>query len=328
MSALPVWSHAVPPWHDGETQLQRRAGAYEALAEAGPRIVRSAMPQQHRDFFAQLPFVVAGAAGADGQPWASVLTGPPGFLSTPAEDRLHAAAGPTRGDPLHTLLAAGQPLALLGIELHTRRRNRANGRLLAVDTTGLQLQVLQSFGNCPQYIQLRELSPAPQQPVSGDLPVQRGHALEGRAARIVAAADTFFIATQALPDAVNGGADVSHRGGRPGFVRIDQGGSRITWPDFAGNRFFNTLGNISLQPRAGLLFIDFAQGALLHVAGRAQIVFDGPELDGFAGAQRLVQLEVSQWLLRPGAWPLRGALREFSPTLQRTGAWATAPAPA
>ena len=320
VSGLPVWAHDAPPWHAGETQLQRRAGAYEALAEAGRRIVRSAMPQQHRDFFAQLPFVVVGAADVDGQPWATALTGAQGFLSSPTPERLQIAAVPESDDPLHGRLAAPQPLALLGIELATRRRNRANGRLQAVDSEGLLLQVLQSFGNCPQYIQLRELSTLPQRSPQRP-PVQRGQALSNEAARIVAAADTFFIATQALPDAINGGADVSHRGGKAGFVRIDESGSRITWPDFAGNRFFNTLGNISLQPRAGLLFIDFERGHLLHVAGQARIVFEGPELDRFAGAQRLVQMEIEQWLLRPGAWPLRGTLGELSPTLQRTGEW-------
>src|SRR3546814_14766932 len=68
------------------------------------------------------------------------------------------------------------------------------------------------------------------------------------------------------------GADVSHRGGRPGFVRVteDDGRSVLTIPDFSGNQFFNTLGNIAINPRAGLLFVDFATGDLLTLTGRSE----------------------------------------------------------
>jgi uncharacterized protein len=317
MSTLPVWPHEAPPWHAGERALQQRAGSAEALAEAGRRIVRAEMPQQHRDFYAQLPFIVMGAADAQGQPWATLLAGAPGFVRATAVDRLQLRALPGPGDPLHGALHEGQAVALLGIEPHTRRRNRVNGAISSLGDSGFALQVQQSFGNCPQYIQSRELQPV----ATGATLVEQGTALQGRAAELVRSADTFFIATQALTGEVSGGADVSHRGGKPGFVRIDGGGARLSWPDFAGNRFFNTLGNLALDPRAGLVFADFASGDLLHVAGRAEIVWSGAELEAFEGAQRLVQLRVESWRLRPGAFPLRGALRDYSPTLERTGTW-------
>ena len=41
--------------------------------------------------------------------------------------------------------------------------------------------------------------------------------------------------------------DISHRGGRPGFVRVD--GDVLTIPDFRGNRYFNTLSNLLLEQR-------------------------------------------------------------------------------
>jgi len=303
VNGLPTWPHEASPWHAGERALQQRAGSAQALADAGHRIVRAEMPQQHRDFFAQLPFVVLGAADAQGQPWATLLAGEPGFLRSTAADRLQLRALPGAGDPLHGALHEGQAVALLGIEPHTRRRNRANGVITSLGESGFSLQVRQSFGNCPQYIQHRDL----RRVTGDDAAAEQGQTLQGRAEEIVRAADTFFIATQALTDEVSGGADVSHRGGKPGFVRVQVGGAVLTWPDYAGNRFFNTLGNLALDPRAGLVFADFQSGDLLHVAGRADVLWSGAELESFEGAQRVVRLRVDSWLLQPGGFPLRSA---------------------
>ncbi len=286
---------AASPWHAGEIALQRRAGSAEALAEVGRRVVRTEMPQQHRDFFPLLPFVAIGAADAEGQPWATLLAGPPGFASSPAPSRLRIDALPPADDPLHGRIEPGAPLALLGIELHTRRRNRANGAVGAVDGAGFSIDVRQSFGNCPKYIQPRALRPAP---AEAEAPSE-GQLLDGRAAEIVAQADTFFIASQALTGEMSGGPDVSHRGGPPGFVRLADDGRGLAWPDYAGNRFFNTLGNLELDPRAGLVFVDFARGDLLHLAGTAR-------LD--PGGEPLVRFHLASWRLRPGALPLRGTL--------------------
>jgi len=301
MNGLPTWPHEAAPWHAGEVAMQQRAGSAAALAEAGRHIVRAEMPPQHRDFFAQLPFIVLGAADAAGQPWATLLAGAPGFVKPAAADRLQLRALPAPGDPLHGALHEGQPVALLGIEPHTRRRNRANGDIRSLGDSGFALQVRQSFGNCPRHIQPRGLQPVP---ASAAAP-ERGAARQGRAAELVRAADTFFIATQALTGEVSGGADVSHRGGAPGFVQLGADGTLLTWPDYAGNRFFNTLGNLALDPRAGLVFVDFEQGDVLHVAGVAEVVWQGEELARFEGAQRLLKLQVRQWVLRRGAWPWR-----------------------
>jgi hypothetical protein len=143
--------------------------------------------------------------------------------------------------------------------------------------------------------------------------------------RLIRAADTFFIATAYAGDEAGNpmphGADVSHRGGKPGFVRIDDERT-LTVPDFAGNFYFNTLGNVLREPRAGLLFMDFASGDLLYLACRAEILFDGPEVRAFAGAERLLRFHVTRALLAERALPLRWGEAELSPALERTGAWA------
>ncbi len=295
----------TPAFHAGERALQARAGSLERLAEVGTRVIRPAMPDQHRAFFAQLPFIVTGSVDAAGQPWASVLAGPPGFVTAPAADQLHIAAQPGAGDPLTESLIAGAPVGLLGIEPHTRRRNRANGRIATLGDGGFDVQVLQSFGNCPKYIRARQAEFVTDWAPPG--PIRRTPGLSDTDRRLIGAADTFFIAS-AYPAATDDpdpahGVDVSHRGGEPGFVRID--GDTLTIPDLAGNAYFNTLGNLLLNARAGLLFIDFASGDLLWLAADAEIIHDGPALAGFAGAQRLLRLQVREARHQPAALPLR-----------------------
>jgi uncharacterized protein len=304
------------PFHAGEVAMQLRAGVRERLAAIGPQLIRSAMPEQHRLFFPLLPFIVLGATDPTGQPWATALAAAPGFVSAPDAGRLHIGALPAADDPVHGALRVGHDLGLLGIELSTRRRNRANGVIVTWDGAGFTVQLEQSFGNCPKYIQRRALrwtDPAPPGPV------QRGDRLTAEAAALVRQADTFFIASHA---GQAGGTDVSHRGGRAGFVRVGDGGRTLSWPDFSGNNYFNTLGNLAVDPRAGLLFIDFDNGDLLHLAGEVETVWDGAELQAFAGAQRLQRMRLHSVLHRRAAWPLRGRLLEPSPALDGTGVWA------
>jgi predicted pyridoxine 5'-phosphate oxidase superfamily flavin-nucleotide-binding protein len=317
------------PFHAGERALQSLAGSREQMEAAGPRVIRDFMPDQHRTFFAQLPFLVVGSLDAGSQPWASALAAPAGFVHSPDATHLRVDARPQAGDPLAGQLAQGAMLGLLGIEPHTRRRNRVNGTVEALDAAGFRVAVQQSFGNCPRYIQARE--PVFLAPRGEGAPVQRLDRLDLAAHRLIGSADTFFIATACPNDAAAGdeadasshGVDVSHRGGRPGFVRID-GDGVLTVPDFNGNRFFNTLGNLAAHPRAGLLFVDFDSGELLHVAVTAEIVWSGPEVDAFEGAERLMRFRVAHALRRPGALPLRWGDAELSPHLARTGHWAAA----
>lgn len=322
MSQLPGWPHPnIAPFHAGERAAQAKVGVAERLAEIGHRVVRGVMPQQHRDFFALLHFVVLGAVDAQGQPWATLLAhDKPGFVTSPDETTLQIDALPPADDPLAGLLGAGAPVGLLGIEMPTRRRNRANGRVIAVDERGFLLKVLQSFGNCPKYIQTRELLPQAW-PLKPGTAVRRASQLDAGMRALVRAADTFFIATHAAGEGANGGSDVSHRGGLPGFVQVSDDGLTLTWPDFIGNSFFNTLGNLVAQPRAGLVLPDFESGDLLHIAGRAEIVWEGAEVVAFAGAQRLVKLHVDEALFRPAALPWRWRLVEQSPYLDGTGTW-------
>lgn len=316
------------PFHAGEIAVQERAGVRARIAEIGARVVRDFMPEPHRELFGKLPSLWVGSLDGAGRPWASLLVGAPGFVTAPDAWHLRIQARPGFGDPLATALVPGAPLGLLGLEPSTRRRNRMNGTVVAADAGGFTVAVDQSFGNCPQYIQAREQHWAAPPAVYGEPRpvVVQGPLLDDAARRLVERSDTFFVASAAAHArgaAGAEGADVSHRGGKPGFVRVDGvgGASVLTIPDFRGNAMFQTLGNLAARPVAGLVFVDPARGDLLQLTGRAEIVWDGPELVAFVGAQRLWRITVDEGRFVAGAVPLRGAAPQFAPQLADTGAW-------
>lgn len=317
-------------FHEGEQALQHHVSPVlrERMAEAGGRVLRDHMPEQHQLFFAQQPFVVTGTLGEDGQPWASLRAGGAGFMQVPDPRhlRLRWQAGGLPGDPTSDHWRTGRPVGLLGIEPATRRRNRLNGRIVNQDDDSALVEVGQSFGNCPKYIVARELLPRPAGSASlvEPAPIERHSTLSPQALALVAQADTFFVATAHPQSAASSdprhGVDVSHRGGPPGFVRVDHPG-QLSVPDFSGNNYFNTLGNLLLEPRAGLLFIDFDRGDLLYVLAQAQLLTDAAALQGFAGAQRVLRLYLSQVLHLRGAWPWHWGPPQASPHVQGLGPW-------
>lgn len=306
------------PFHHGEQEAQSRAGVRAQMEKVGA-VLRDYMPEQHREFFPLLLTLFAGAEDGQGRIWASVFWGTPGFVSSPAQAALRVDALPAQDDPLASSLQPGKAIGLLGLQFETRRRNRANGTVASADASGFGFALAQSFGNCAKYIQSRELVAVADNPPA---PATHGGAhLPDTALALIRRADTFFIATGTV--AANGpahAADVSHRGGRPGFVHVDESGM-LGWPDFQGNNFFNTIGNLAADGRAGLLFIDFERGDLLHLSGTAGTDWDGPDIALIAGAKRVMRFRTERHVFRPGALPLRWRLKEPSPHLAETGVW-------
>ncbi|MGO3986664.1 pyridoxamine 5'-phosphate oxidase family protein [Pseudomonas sp. SAS7] len=312
--------HRPSPWHAGEKTLQEKVGVAERMEAFGQKVIRDYMPDQHRSFYHQLPFMVAASVDALGRPWATLLEGPEGFVSSPDPRVLTIDTTLPADDPATPGLVAGQAVGLLGIELHSRRRNRINGQIRQAAAGLLQVRVEQSFGNCPQYIQLRDYTRVAQ-PAQARVDATT---LDATTVSMIQAADTFFVASYVEQGDDQRAVDVSHRGGRPGFVKVE--GNRLIIPDYAGNLHFNTLGNLLVNPRAGLLFIDFSNGNVLQLCGRAEVLLDSPAIQDFEGAERLWTLEVEQVVWRPAAVSLRWAFKEYAPTSLMTGTWAEADA--
>ena len=267
------------PFHEGECVMQAQSGVRDQAESAGRRMIRDHMPDQHRHLFAELPTLMLGTLDAQGRPWASLLVGEPGFVSSPDATTLAIATLPAPADPARAHLRVGAPIAVLGLQHHTRRRNRANGEVAAMDEHGLVVRVRQSFGNCPQYIEPRRVEPKRSGKPTSRIE-ESGGRLSARAVERVRASDTFFIASAGRGGSMQEGVDVSHRGGPPGFVTVTehQGRTVLEWPDYRGNYMFNTLGNLLVNPRAGLLFVDYLGDAWLSLTGRTEI--SGTEEEG------------------------------------------------
>ncbi|MBX4993600.1 putative pyridoxine 5'-phosphate oxidase superfamily flavin-nucleotide-binding protein [Rhizobium binae] len=295
---------AASPWHRGELEMQRSLGVVERMDGPGRNFVRKAMPEQHRAFFPMLPFVVLGAVDAKGDVWATVRAAQPGFMSSPDPETLEVRLPREPADPADAGMEDGAAIAMLGIQLETRRRNRLNGVIGRTDAGAFRLRVGQSFGNCPQYIQPRAAAFVRDPALPTTLPPLRFHEFDARARRMVESADTFFVASYVDRENGERQVDVSHRGGYAGFVHLGADGA-LTVPDFAGNRFFNTLGNFLVNPKAGLVFIDFETGDVLQMTGRVEVLLDSPEIAAFPKAERLWRFTPVNIVLRPDALPLR-----------------------
>lgn len=271
-------------FHSGELTVQQRAGV-RAMAERVGGSIHAEIPPVAAEFLRHRPFVVLATTDTQGRPWASVVAGPPGFARA-VDARSARIDAPLRAGDAFAEGASSSPfVGLLAIDLQTQRRLRLNGRLQRTEDDALLIRADQMYANCQKYIQRRiEVADAPR--AAGVPSIRRSAELDAPQRAWIEGADTFFIAT-ANPGE---GADASHRGGMPGFVRVD--GDRLVWPDYPGNAMFNTLGNIAVHPWAGLAFPDFATGAVLQVVGRATIDWDASRAAAIAGAERLVELRV------------------------------------
>jgi len=323
-STLPTpVAHSASPWHEGELTMQRSVGAVERMVGPGRnQLARNWMPDQHREFYAQLPFVILGAVDPEGEVWATLRAGRPGFMHADVAEKLTLELARDARDPADAGMEDGDGIGMLGIELHTRRRNRMNGLVSRQSDDRFNIDVTQAYGNCPQYIQLRqyEFTDAPAGPVS------KLSTLDTEAITMIRASDSFYVASYVVRDGKKQ-VDASHRGGKPGFVRIDDDGV-LTIPDFSGNLFFNTLGNFLMNPRAGLVFVDFRNGDLLQLSGRAEVIINAPEVAAFMGAERLWRFTPQQIVRRPAALPLRwiDVAAGASPNALITGSWEDAAA--
>jgi predicted pyridoxine 5'-phosphate oxidase superfamily flavin-nucleotide-binding protein len=286
--------------HRGERAVQRRAGFPDR--PWGSARVGATVPPVAAEFLRRQRLVVIGAAAPDGSVWASPLTGAPGFVAAPDEQTVAARRSPVPGDPLAESFSAEHDVGMLAIEPASRRRMRVNGRARQ-EADLLVVHTEQVYANCPKYIQARDVD---EHVAGGAGAVTRSDRLSPDQRAWIAAADTFFVATHA-PGL---GADVSHRGGHPGFVTV--AGARLSWPDYVGNSMYMTLGNLELDPRAGLLFLDWEQGRSLQLTGRASVDWDPVRAARVPGAQRLVDFEVERVVQIDGAVPLRWTEPEYS----------------
>lgn len=279
------------PFHEGEIAVQRRVGESDIAARnggvIGGTIIAGAIP-----FLAQQPMIVLGSAGEDGAVWASMLFGERGFVTAPTPQLVRvdvAKSLPVPGDPLWTNIQFGADVGLIALELATRRRLRINGRMVRAGDVA-ELAVSQAYPNCPKYIQRRQFVGI--ESSRREASVERGTGLGARETDLLRAADTLFIAT--THDST--GLDCSHRGGAPGFIDV-LSPDEIRVPDYTGNSMYNTLGNLELDPRAGVVVCDFVSGEILQLTGTVSIDWDVPGSDQqTTGTRRFWRMRIGRWV--------------------------------
>ena len=284
-------------FHEGEIAVQELAGerhvAEQVAGMLGPVVMPGARP-----FLAQQQLIVLATVDAMGRPRVGVWFGRRGFVTSDAEgavvhiDRSNVA--PLAVDPVGDVLRESSAVGLLAIELETRRRLRINGHVRTADAATLIIDVDESFPNCPKYIAKRHLEERASSSSAADV-VTRGTTLDEARRATIARSDTMFVGS-AHPER---GADASHRGGAPGFVRVEDDHT-LRIPDYAGNGMFQTLGNLHSTPRAALVFLDFEGRRLLHVAGQTTLHLGGedPTLVT-AGTGRSWDLSIEEWVEGP-----------------------------
>jgi uncharacterized protein len=296
-------------FHEGERAVQAQAGE-TAIANRNAAMLSDTVVGGARPFIAQQFMVVLGSSDAAGAVWASVVFGKPGFLHTddgsaiamdvPQDERDDA-------DPVWDNMAANPEVGMLFIELGSRRRYRVNGAVRRFDADGAEVAIREAYPNCPKYIQRRALRRlgAPRLPGQA----AGGTVLRGAVEQIVRQADTLFVASRHAA----GGADVSHRGGRAGFVEVvDDRTLRL--PDFRGNSLFNTLGNLTLDGRAGLCIPDFEHGQVLQLTGTATVLLDQEDPEGRTGGTgRFLEFSIARWILRDTPQPMAWDYVDASP---------------
>lgn len=282
-------------YHAGESAVQRRSSLADQAALAAGAI-HDAIPDVAADFLSTQRWLVVGAADTRGRMWCSLLTGAPGFLGVHDGRRLDIGALPRPDDPLTDVLGRGPAtVGALALEPGTRRRMRINGRTTPwPGEDGLRMRTSQVFANCPKYIQRRSPVPTPR----ARHPAVESDRLTEAQLDLVGRSDTFFVATT---DG-SAGADANHRGGAPGFLRAHSP-TLLSWPDYVGNAMFTTLGNLWLDPRAGLLVPDWESGGLLQVTGKARVVW------GAEPGERTVEFSVDRVVSVPSG----GLLAEGPP---------------
>ncbi|MEV0527805.1 pyridoxamine 5'-phosphate oxidase family protein [Streptomyces sp. NPDC050439] len=276
------------PYHQGSRAVQDLVGVRE-LADHVGRSIGDGIRPVAAAFLELQPMLVIGGADPAGAVRASLLTGDPGFVRATGPRQVSVAGGLRQADPLAEALAQeGTPVGTIALDPRTRRRMRLNGRARPTPR-GLAIEADQVFSNCPKYIQKRDLLPGRRE--TDPSAPSRGTALTPDQRAFVAASDTFFLAT-----AHAHGADASHRGGNPGFVQVPSP-HELIWRDYPGNSMFLSLGNLTADPRAGLLFFDWTTGTTLQLTGTARTTHadDGSRTVRFTLTEAVQTLGASPW---------------------------------
>lgn len=294
-----------PTYHCGELAVQGRAGVSEQAQHIGASI-RPDMPNIAREFLQSQRMVVLATPDSTGRVWVSALCGPPGFIQATDSQTVKIRSTIVPGDPLDEILKHRPEVGLIAVEFPTRRRMKVKGHSERASDGTLIIHAARVYSQCTKYIQAREPIDKPAEAAEAKPGVQSESLTPGQQ-KWIADADTFFVGSF-HPET---GADASHRGGNPGFVKV-MSRETLVFPNYWGNSMLNTLGNVTVDSHAGLLFIDFDTGSTLQITGTACVIWDPNRVAEFPGANQLVEYRATRVIETPNAIPLRWRFVAYS----------------
>lgn len=300
------------PFHEGELLAQQQVGE-EFAARRNGQMITNVLAVGMVEFIKQQCMVILSSVDQQQSIWASVLFGLPGFVGVVNPQMLELDLTKARSnadDPFWMNVRRDAQVGMLLIELVSRRRLRINGSINRVECDKVQIDISECYPNCPKYIQRRQVfSSAASLPGSECFETRSGRFLAPDQQVWIASADTLFVASTHS----SRGADASHRGGNPGFVQV-RNEQLLRIPDYSGNSMFNTLGNLAVDSRAGLLFIDFDRGRTIQLTGRVVIYWhlNLPE-DSTGGTHRYWDFIIEKWVEMELPQPPSWKILDFSP---------------
>ncbi|UKZ53866.1 hypothetical protein TrVGV298_007668 [Trichoderma virens] len=321
----------VSTWHPGEVAMHRemRTPRFENPTSPG-----CPMPYAVRVMHSQL--VALGTLDDEGRPWTTIWGGERGFARPVAEGVLGVkSAVDKQFDPVYKAFwtpsegknggadeegivrpEGGKMMSALSIDLETRDRVKLAGRLIAgADIRGpetevqLAFHVQESLGNCPKYINKKTLEKTVPQPEL--VPGGPGGILPPEAIALIEKADMFFLSS------TNGESmDTNHRGGPRGFIRVlknDENGVELVYPEYSGNRLYQSLGNLKVNPLIGIVIPDYDTSDALYLTGHSTILLGKQASDLISRSNMAVKITISASSLVKSSLPFRGTPNEPSP---------------
>ncbi|KAE8453271.1 hypothetical protein EG329_011338 [Mollisiaceae sp. DMI_Dod_QoI] len=317
---------ATTQWHTGEEEMHKLLRVPHQDNPTQPYLTPHAA-----NILVRSPLIALGTLDSEGRPWTTLWGGEAGFSQPVAQSIIGMKTTVNRElDPVLKMLlgdiadgevyqekGVGKMVGALAIDLETRRRVKLYGRMvagaLAATEEGLgQVQLVvkieQSLGNCPKYLNKKHIVAHLPNPklVASDLPLPRS------AIDLIEKADLFFISSSNHESDM----DTNHRGGPPGFVRIlsnNEDGLTLVYPEYSGNRLYQTLGNLKTTARAGLVFPDFDTSDVLYITGKTEILAGKAATDLIAHTNLAVKIKVEAARFVSDALAFRGQEGEFSP---------------
>lgn len=295
----------LPTFHEGEIKMQELTGEKE-IGDRNGQMVGKLIPRGALPFIEKQRFMLLTTLDDQGHHWVTPLFGEPGFVKACSQDQVQLKTDSIKSIPHENWeerIQSRPEVGILFIDLETRKRLRVNGRFRKIQDGLYRLEVIEAYPNCPKYITRRMVRSHDENTDDSTEGKTGEGSLPDDLIQLIKDSDTLFVGSSNP----NRGVDASHRGGNPGFVEIlDAQNLRV--PDYAGNSMFNTLGNFLIQPKGGLLFLDFEKSRILQLSGTAKVFVDESN-----PMNRYWDFEIQQWRLTELPFSLAEEFLDYSP---------------